>query len=77
MKPTTRRLAIFMRNHRGQWLSGNRLFEVAGTRYGARLFEMAHDHGIAWEKRYVRGTRVPEYRVPLVDEQLRLEGIAS
>ena len=70
MKPSTARLAAFLRAHRGEWLSGNRLFEVAGTRYGARLHELAHDHGYAWEKRYVRGTRVPEYRLPHDDEQL-------
>ncbi|MCC6312232.1 MAG: hypothetical protein IT345_15150 [Trueperaceae bacterium] len=73
MKPTTRRLHTFMLAHRGEWVSGNRLFQVAGTRYGARLFELAHDHDIAWEKRYVKGTRVPEYRYPVEPEQLRME----
>lgn len=72
MKPATRRLLAFMLAHRGEWMSGNRLFEVAGTRYGARLFELSHDHGYQWEKRYVRGTRVPEYRLPSVDEQIAL-----
>ena len=76
MKPQTRKLHTFLLAHRGEWLSGNRLFEIAGTRYGARLFELAHDHGQTWEKRYVRGTRVPEYRYPVADEQLTL-GVAS
>lgn len=73
MKPSTRRLLHFLLAHRGEWISGNRLFEVAGTRYGAaRLFELAHDHGYEWEKRYVRGTRVPEYMLPAEPEQLRI-----
>lgn len=76
MKPATRRLLTFMLAHRGEWQSGNRLFEVAGTRYGARLFELAHEHGYAWEKRYVRGTRVPEYRIPAEPEQQSM-GLAS
>jgi hypothetical protein len=72
MKPSTARLLAFLVIHRGEWISGNRLFEVAGTRYGARLFELSHDHGYEWEKRYVHGTRVPQYRLPLEDEQLRI-----
>lgn len=75
MKPATRRLLTFMLANPG-WQSGNRLFEVAGTRYGARLFELAHEHGYPWEKRYVKGTRVPQYRLLTEPQQLTL-GVAS
>jgi hypothetical protein len=72
MKPSTARLLAFLVIHRGEWISGNRLFEVAGTRYGARLFELPFVAVVMRQKRYVHGTRVPQYRLPAEDEQLRI-----
>jgi hypothetical protein len=76
MKPSTSRVLARLVMADGAWISGNRLFEVGGTRYGARLYELRHEHGIDWEKRYVNGTRVPQYRLVPADEQQSM-GLAS
>lgn len=76
MKPATRRCLSRMLAANGAWISGNELFQVAGTRYGARLFELKHEYGYAWEKRYVRGTRVPQYRLSSEPVQQTM-GLAS
>lgn len=74
MKPRTR--AVLNRLLADEWVSGNELFQVGGTRYGARLFELKHEHGIDWEKRPApNGSHVPQYRLVREPEQqtLRLE----
>ena len=77
MKPSTKRAYHLLLAAHGGWVSGNRLFEVAGTRYGGRLFELCHGHDITIEKRPApNGSHVPDYRIPAVDEQLTL-GVAS
>jgi hypothetical protein len=48
---------------------------VAGTRYGARLDELK-EQGYRWDKRWIRGSRVPQYRLVLPDEQLTMDGAA-
>jgi len=73
MKPSTSRCLARLRG--GEWVSGNQLFEVAGTRYGARLFELRQE-GHVIEKRPAPRSAVPQYRIVEPDEQLRLEGIA-
>lgn len=74
MKPSARRAYTLLLD--GGWHSGNELFRVAGTRYGARLDELKHELGIDWEKRWIRGSAVPLYRLvqPEPEQQtLRLE----
>lgn len=46
----------------GAWISGNDLADAVGWRYGGRLHELKAA-GYDWEKRYVRGTRVAQYRL--------------
>ena len=72
MKPTTRSALTLLRSR--EWVSGNDLFQVAGTRYGARLNELKNDHGYRWEKRWIKGRAVPFYRLLLPEkpEQLSL-----
>lgn len=73
MKPSTRRALELLRAAGGGWVSGNRLFQVAGTRYGGRLFELRHEHGMTIEKRPApNGSAVPEYRLVEAPEQLRI-----
>lgn len=76
MKPSTRRALALLTSADGAWLSGNRLFEVSGTRYGARLFEL-RAMGYVIEKRPApNGSHVPEYR--LVPEPVQQTmGLAS
>jgi len=40
MKPTTAAALALLRSVDGAWLSGNRLAEVAGYRYGGRIHEL-------------------------------------
>ncbi len=75
MKPSTARCLARLRG--GEWVSGNQLFEVAGTRYGARLFELRTDYGFVIEKRPAPPSAVPLYRIVEADEQLTLERVAS
>lgn len=64
MKPSTRRCLERLRQAGGGWVSGNRLFEVCGTRYGGRIFELRHEHGLTIERRSApNGSPVDEYRL--------------
>lgn len=72
MKPSTQRALNLLRAADGGWVSGNRLFQVAGTRYGGRVFELRHEEGLTIEKRPApNGSHVPEYRI-VEDVQLSL-----
>lgn len=72
MKPSTARVLDRLRAAGGAWVSGNRLFEVGGTRYGARLFEL-RGMGFDIQKRPApNGSHVPEYRIQEEPEQLRI-----
>jgi hypothetical protein len=73
MKPTTGRALTLLLSK--EWVSGNELFLVAGTRYGARLDELK-EQGYRWDKRWIRGSRVPHYHLILPHEQLTLDGAA-
>lgn len=70
LKPAARRaLALLLSK---EWVSGNELFQVAGTRYGGRLNELK-DHGWTWDKRWIKGSAVPLYRIYRAEpEQLRI-----
>ncbi len=68
MKPSTARCLACLRG--GEWVSGNQLFEVAGTRYGARLFELRQE-GHVIEKRPAPHSAVPQYRIVEKPEQLK------
>ena len=73
MKPTCKAVLDRLRAADGAWISGNRLFEVGGTRYGARVFELRHLYGHAIERRSARnGSAVDEYRLVTEPEQLRI-----
>jgi hypothetical protein len=76
VKPTTARCLARLRQADGGWISGNFLFQVGGTRYGARLFELRGE-GFVIEKRPApNGSHVPEYR--LVEErQLTLDDVVA
>ena len=70
MKPATRKALYLLLSK--EWVSGNELFQVAGTRYGARLDELKA-LGYSWDKRRVKGSSVPLYRIhPPQPEQLEL-----
>jgi hypothetical protein len=60
VKPTTRAALSLLLSR--EWVSGNDLMEVAGTRYPARLGELK-PLGWRWKKRWVRGRSVPMYRI--------------
>jgi hypothetical protein len=60
MKPSARRLLTLMLSK--EWVSGNEMFEAAGTRYGARLADLK-ELGYTWDKRPVPGSAVPMYRI--------------
>jgi len=73
MSPSTRRAYELLKAAEGGWVSGNRLFQVAGTRYGGRLFELRHEYGHVIEKRPApNGSHVPWYRLVPEDEQLTM-----
>ena len=76
MKPTARRALYVLRAADGAWLSGNRIAEVAGFRFGARLFELRAE-GYTIERRSApNGNATDEYRLVEKPEQLEL-GVAS
>jgi len=78
MKPSTTRALHLLRSVNGGWLSGNRLAEVAGYRFGARLEELRRLYGVTIERRSSpNGSAVDEYRIPVENEQLRLDQVAS
>ena len=71
MKPSTRRCLDRLRA--GGWVSGNALFQVAGTRYGGRIFELRHEYGYTIERRSApNGSAVDEYRLIEQPEQLSI-----
>jgi hypothetical protein len=73
VKPATRRALHQLLSK--EWVSGNELFQVAGTRYSARLDELKPD-GYRWEKRWIKGSAVPLYHLlsPEPEQQtLRLD----
>lgn len=76
MKPSCKRVLDRLRAADG-WVSGNRLFEVGGTRYGGRIFELRHQYGFVIEKRPApNGSAVPEYRI--VEQPVQQDmGLAS
>jgi hypothetical protein len=74
MKPATRRLLL--RLQQDEWVSGNELFQVAGTRYGARLDELKA-LGYRWDKKWVHGSRVPLYRLHPPAPVQQTMGLAS
>lgn len=77
MKPSTSRCLEALRAAKGGWVSGNALFEAAGTRYGGRIFELRREHGFVIERRSApNGSAVDEYRLREKPEQLSM-GIAS
>lgn len=70
MKPATRRALHLLLSK--EWCSGNELFQVAGTRYGARLDELK-PLGYRWEKQWRPGSAVPYYHLLSPEpEQLRI-----
>ncbi len=77
MSPSTRRALELLRSVDGAWVSGNRIADVAGYRFGARLEELRRLEGITIERRRdPTGGPVSWYRIPVEDEQLTL-GVAS
>ena len=51
MKPSAARALAILRAADGAWLSGNRIAEVAGYRFGGRLHELRHQYGFVIERR--------------------------
>lgn len=63
MKPTTKRALLLLRAADGGWVSGNRLGEVAGWRFGGRLYEL-RQMGYTIERRSApNGNSTDEYRL--------------
>ena len=70
MKPSARRALNLLLSVDGAWISGNRLAEVAGYRFGGRLHELRHQHGYNIERRFApNGNAVDEYRLVTEPEQ--------
>ncbi|MCA1572504.1 MAG: hypothetical protein LC798_19830 [Chloroflexi bacterium] len=64
MKPSTRRALAALRAADGQWLSGNRIADAAGYRFGGRLYELRHQYGYVIERRSApNGNSTDEYRL--------------
>jgi len=76
VKPTTARALALLRSVDGGWLSGNRLAEVAGYRYGGRLYELRQEGHVIERRPAPNGSHVPDYRL-VENEQLRLDQVAS
>ncbi len=77
MKPTARHALELLRSVDGAWISGNRIAEVAGYRFSARLHELRSVEGFTIERRSSpNGSPVDDYRIVEKPEQLTL-GVAS
>lgn len=77
MKPTAKRALLLLRAADQGWVSGNRLAEVAGYRFGGRLFELRQE-GYTIERRSApNGNAVDEYRLIEKPVQQSLELVAS
>ena len=76
MKPTARRALALLRSVDGAWISGNRLAQVAGYRYGGRLYELRQAGYIIERRSAPNGSAVDEYR--LVEQPVQTTmGLAS
>ena len=64
VKPTTRRALELLKSR--EWVHGEALREVAGSRYGARLDELK-PLGYSWEKKRIKGYAVPFYHLVIED----------
>ena len=76
VKPSAKRALSLLLAAEGGWISGNRIAEVAGYRFGGRLYELRHLYGYNVERRSApNGNAVDEYRIPAEPEQqtLRLD----
>lgn len=74
MKPSTRKALHLLLSVDGAWVSGNRLFRVAGNRYSARVFELRHEHGYDVQRRSApNGNNTDEYRIPAEPVQQSME----
>jgi biotin operon repressor len=63
LKPSTRRVLDRLRAADGAWVSGNRLADVGGYRFGGRLYEL-RQMGYTIERRSApNGSAVDEYRL--------------
>lgn len=73
MKPSCARALAVLRAADGAWVSGNRIGEVAGWRFGGRLHELRHVYGYTIERRSApNGNRTDEYRLIEKPEQLAM-----
>jgi hypothetical protein len=70
LTPAARRALYLLKSR--EWVNGEELRSVAGSRYGARLDELK-PHGYSWDKKRIRGTPVPYYRLVLPVQQLPLD----
>ena len=63
MKPSARRALDLLTAADGAWISGNRIAEVAGYRFGGRLYEL-RGMGYVIERRSApNGNATDEYRL--------------
>jgi hypothetical protein len=69
MKPQTRAILHLLLSK--EWVSGNELYQIA-ARYGARLDELK-PLGYSWDKRWIKGSSVPLYRLHAPAVQLTLD----
>lgn len=78
MKPSAKGALSLLLAAEGGWISGNRIAEVAGYRFGGRLHELRHLYGYNIERRPApNGSAVDEYRLIAEPVQLTLEQVAS
>lgn len=72
LKPSALRCLQRLQEAHGAWISGNALADVAGWRFGGRVMEL-RQAGYNVERRpSTTRSAVHEYRLPAVDEQLRI-----
>lgn len=72
MKPSTRRVLAVLESRAGQWVPGRDLAEVGGFRFGGRIFELRHEHGLNIERRSSKRSAVDEYRLLAEAEQMAM-----
>ncbi len=78
MKPSAKRALHLLLSVEGAWISGNRIAEVAGYRFGGRLYELRHQYGYNVERRSApNGNSVDEYRLVVEPKQLSFDEVTA
>ena len=63
MKPSARKALDLLTAADGAWISGNRIADVAGYRFGGRLYELRQMGHVIERRSAPNGSAVDEYRL--------------